>query len=184
MRKTIAFVVAAFSGLFVVANAWAAEIVRDAALIESMPVQGGTLSMTDEEAFNHFTSLGYTAHGVATYADWTTGGLNMVLGDHTTPEGRSEISMSRTRAGRLVNLSDTFNRPRQKFDAGAEIAAMRSHFGIAADDPKCKANAHGSGNCRVADAEENANTVYGLSVMSSTMIIRYATRNHELKDSY
>lgn len=182
MRNQRAFILAALVSLLVSVSAKAAEIVRDAALIESMPVQGATLSMSDEDVFNHFTAMGYSAHGVATFADWTTSGINMVRGDFSAPEGRSEISISRTRAGRLVNLSETFNRPKQKFDAAAEVQAMRDHFGIAADNPKCKANEHGSGSCRVGDAEENANNAYGLSIMSGAMVIRYATRNHELKD--
>ena len=63
------------------------------------------------------------------------------------------------------------------------MEAARSHFGIASDDPKCRSNAQGSGTCRVADAQENANLVYGLTALP-TMILQYATRNKELKDSY
>lgn len=173
---TVMFVVAATS-------ARAAEIVRDPGLIETMPVQGVTLAMTPREAFDHLLAKGYNAGPITTFEEWNTGGLNLVFGDFSAPEGRSEITLARARAGdRLVNISETFNRPQQKFDTHAEIQAVQNHFGIPADNPKCFVNDADTGTCRVADAEENANHAYGLSAFP-TMILRYATRNSELKDS-
>ena len=98
--------------------------------------------------------------------------------------GRSEISLSRAKLGdRLVNISETLNQPPGKIDSQAEIEAVRSHFGIPPDDPECQVNEHGTGTCRVADAAEDANHAYGINAFP-TMILRYATRNKELKDSY
>lgn len=182
MQNRCTLVMVAVVSFFAAVSAQAAQIIRATALIESMPIQGVTLSMTDEEAFNQLTAIGYTANGVPSFADWTTSAISMVRGAATTPEGLSEISLSRTTEGRIVNISETFNRPRNRFDADAEVQAMRDHFGIPADDPDCKANEHGSGSCRVADAAEDDNAVYGLTVMT-TMIMRYASRNKELKDS-
>lgn len=183
MRKLIALT--ALAGLVLAAApAHAERIIRDPAQISSMPIQGVTLSMTPEQAFNHLTSLGYRSQGIPTYADWTTGGISMVLGDFSAPEGRSEVTLSRTRSNdRLVNISETFNRPRQRFDTAAEMSAMQAHFSIGADEPDCRMGAGGGGTCRVAESEENTNHVYGLTALP-TMLMRYATRNHELKDSY
>ena len=170
--------------MFLGTQAEAGEIVRDPALISSMPIRGVTLDMTPREAFEHLIAMGYNAGNVTSYDEWDTGGLNLVLGDFGAPEGRSEISLSRTAVGeRLVNISETLNVPPGQIDSHAEINAIRAHFGIAADDPNCHVNEHDTGACRVGDAAENANHAYGINAFP-TMILRYATRNHEMKDSY
>jgi len=170
--------------LFAGTTARAEEIVRDPGLIESMPIQGVTLAMTPKEAFDQLTAMGYRAGDIATYDDWDTGGLNLVLGDFGAPDGRSEISLSRAKSGeRLVNISETLNRPQAKLDPRAEIQAIQNHFGIAPDVPNCQVNEHNTGTCRVADAAEDANHAYGINAFP-TMILRYATRNKELKDTY
>lgn len=159
-------------------------IVRDEALIATMPIEGVTLSMTPEEAFNRLKSRGYTSQGIPTYDAWTTGGISMVWGTYGGPEGYSEITISRTKSNdRIIEITETFNRPRQPFDVGAEIGAMQNHFSIPSDDPDCHVARGGAGACRVADAEEDENHVYGLTAMPA-MIQRYASRKKEYLDSY
>ncbi|MEM9617435.1 MAG: hypothetical protein AAF936_05685 [Pseudomonadota bacterium] len=163
------------------ATARAEEIVRDPALIETMPIQGVTLGTPLEDAFNHLYAHGYRAGDIATYSEWLGSGLELVRGDYSSPDGESRIALSRAN-GHLVNISETFNRPRQKFDTHAEIQAIQDHFGIGPDDPNCRVNDHGTGACRVADAAEAANLVFGVNAFP-TMILRYASRNKELKDA-
>lgn len=163
------------------ATARAEEIVRDPALIETMPIQGVTLGTPLEDAFNHLYALGYRAGDITTYSEWLGSGLELVRGDYSSPDGESRIALSRAN-GHLVNISETFNRPRQKFDTHAEIQTIQNHFGIGPDDPKCRVNDHGTGACRVADAAEAANLVFGINAFP-TMILRYASRNKELKDA-
>lgn len=181
----IGFAGAAILAAAATAPAAAERIIRDAAQIASMPIQGVTLSMTPKEAFEELAARGYTSQGVPTYEAWTTGGISMVWGTYGGPEGFSEIVISRTRDNsRIISLSETFNRTGRQFDTAAEISAMQSHFGIGADEPDCRMGPSGrGGTCRVAEAEENTNHVYGLTAMP-TMIQRYATRQHELQDSY
>lgn len=167
--------------VFGTATARAAEIVRDPALIETMPIQGVTLGTPPEDAFNHLYALGYRAGDIATYAEWSGSGLELVRGDYSSPDGESRIGLSRAN-GHLVNISETYNRPRNRFDTHAEIQAIQDHFGIGRDDPNCHVNDHDTGACRVADAAESANLVFGINAFP-TMILRYASRNKELKDA-
>ncbi|MEO1243334.1 MAG: hypothetical protein AAFX54_15605 [Pseudomonadota bacterium] len=163
------------------ATARAEEIVRDPALIETMPIQGVTLAMTPEDAFNHLYALGYRAGDITIYSEWGEGGLDLVRGEPISPEGETWMSIGRAR-GRLAHISETYNRPRQHFDTQAEIEAVQDHFGVARDHPKCYVNDHGTGVCRVADAQEDANLVFGINAFP-TMIMRYASRNKELTET-
>lgn len=160
----------------------AEEIVREPDLIAAMPIQGVTLATPPEEAFNHFMSLGYDAGDIETYADWEGTGLNLVRGATSDPDGESWITLQRAN-GHLVNIAETFSRPRDPFDTRSEIGAAQNHFGVAADDPKCRVNDAGTGTCRVADAQENANFVYGMTAFP-VQLQRYATRNRELGDAW
>lgn len=169
--------------LLTTASVRAALIVRDAALIETMEIQGVSLAMTPQDAFNHLWAEGYRASGIASFDDWQSGGVNLVRGDFSAPEGRSEITLQRLQTGaRLVHISETFNRPREKFDTAAEIGAAQDHFGIADDDKECRVADSGSGSCRVADNAEDDHLVYGITALP-TMIMRYASRSKELKDA-
>ena len=160
-------------------SAAAADLVRDAGQIATISIQGVSLDDTPREAFEHLTLLGYGAGGIETFADWDEGGIEMVRGTYSDAEGESRVTLMRA-GRRLVNIMESFNRPRAPFDSEAEMNAVRSHFGITEDDANCQLNAARSGVCRVADAEEEENLVYGISVFP-TMIQRYATRTHDLK---
>lgn len=164
------------------APAAAAPIVRDADLIATMPIHEVTLATPVEEAFNHLYEIGFRTDGVETYADWTTSGIEMVRGAASAPEGFSTLVLQRAN-GHIVNIAETWNRPQQRFDLNAEIGALQNHFGLAADEHDCHVNATGTGGgCRIGDAHPDADLVYGLSAFP-TMLMRYATRNHELKDA-
>ncbi len=175
------FAAATAAAALAFAPAAAEEIVRDPNLIAAMEIQGVTLATPIEEAYDHLVSLGYTADGINSYEDWTVGGLDMVRGSYADPEGESWFSLGRAH-GHLVHIAETFNRPRNHFDTDAELDAVQSHFGVAADDPNCRVNDAKTGTCRIADALVDANFVYGITAFPA-LIQRYASRNHELKDS-
>lgn len=161
----------------------AAELVRDAALIETIPIQGVTLAISPEEAVERLLAAGYAAGPVTSYQDWKEGELQFERGGPGAPEGESWVTLARHK-GQLTQITEMTNQPGQRFDATAEIGAVRDHFGIAQDDPKCQANAYGSGNCRVQDAAEapDVDLVFGVQVLAITMN-RYAIRKKAYKKS-
>ena len=179
MSRVRVLAAASALALAAVSQASAAEIVRDAGVIATMPIQGVTLDTPVEEAFGHLTGLGYHANGIETYADWSQSGIEMVRGSYTTDEGESHVILQRAN-GHLVNIAETWNRPRNPFDTDAEMDAVRNHFAASAEE--CPVNAARTGACRVGDAEEDANLVYGVNAYPA-MLLRYASRNHELKDA-
>ncbi len=165
------------------ANATAEEMVRDAALIETVPIQGVTLAMTPKAAFDHLLGQGFRAGNIQAFDDWEGDGIEFVRGVYGSPDGHTSLVLGR-HAGRIIQISETYSQPGRPLDAESEIGDARRHLGITADTVKCKvANPH-YGNCRVQDAKEteDVDLVYGLQIMS-IMRLAYATRNKELAAS-
>lgn len=160
------------------------ELVRDASLIETTPIQGVTLATPPKEAVQHLLAAGYRAGTIKTFEDWTEPELLLERGGPGAPEGESWVTLRRFK-GRLIQITEQTNQPKKRFDATAQIGAVQDHFGIDRDDRKCRANAHGSGHCRVQDAAktEEVDLVFGIQVLSITMN-RYATRKKDLNESY
>jgi hypothetical protein len=161
----------------------AAELVRDASLIETIAIQGVTLATPPKEAVERLLAAGYKAGPSKRYEDWKDPGIQFARGAPGAPEGESWVTLTRFK-GRLIEITEMTNKPKQRFDATAEIGAVQSHFGIGADDRKCRANGKGAGHCRVQDATkpEDVNLVFGVQVLSITMN-RYATRKKDMKES-
>lgn len=161
----------------------AAELVRSTSQIETAAIQGVTLATPPKDAVERLLAAGYTAGPIRRYEDWTEREIEFQRGGPGAPEGESWVTLARFK-GQLTNITEMTNKPKQRFNAAAEIGAVQNHFGIARDDPKCRANAHGSGHCRVQDATkpEDVNLVFGVQVLSITMN-RYATRKKDYKES-
>lgn len=161
----------------------AAELVRSASQIEAIQIQGVTLATPPKEAYERLLAAGYRAGKVKTYADWKGRELALERGGPGAPEGESWITLARHK-GQLTQITEQTNQPRNRFDAVAEIGAVQRHFGISRDDRKCRANAHGTGHCRVQDATKTGDVdlVFGIQVLSITMN-RYATRKKAYKES-
>lgn len=158
LRRTLLFAVCLSAALS--ANA---EIIRDRSLLLSIQVQGVALNMTPEQAFEHLVANGYSAGNIKTFADWTTGGIELVRGDTQSPEGLSSITLGR-QPGRLIRINEQINRPRgERFDLEGEIGRVREHFGIADDERKCRVGSKGAGACSVYDSKE-ASIIFGLQV--------------------
>ncbi len=177
------FYILVIVGCVTAAPARAAELVRSASQIETMPIQGVTLATPPKEAVERLLAAGYRAGPVKNYADWTERELLLERGGPGAPEGESWVTLARYK-GLLTQITEQTNQPRNRFDAVAEIGAAQSHFGIPRDDPKCRANRHNAGNCRIQDATkaEDVNLVFGIQVLSITMN-RYATRKKDYKES-
>ena len=129
----------------------AAELVRDTTLIESIPIQGVTLATPPKEAVERLLAAGYAAGAIKRYEDWTDPGIQFARGGPGAPEGESWVTLTRFK-GRLIEITEMTNKPKQRFDATAEIGAVQTHFGIPKDERKCRANGKGAGHCRVQDA--------------------------------
>lgn len=161
-------------------TASAQDLVRDAAALEQIQIQGISLSMTPEQAFNALRSAGYTAGDLEAYSDWDTNGIQFVRGVYGSPEGYSDMSMSRNN-GRIVQITETWNSPGSPLDAEAEIGAVKRQLALPADSNRCRTNNANAGHCKVRDAEapEDANIHYTLQVFS-TMRMVTITRAKEL----
>ena len=148
----------------------AANLVRDSKLVASAPIQGVTFDMSPQQAFEHLYGLGFKAGSIASFDEWQQDGIEFVRGSYDGPAGESRITMSR-KDGRITHLSETWNRPRDKFNAVQEIDKAKAHFGIAAEEGTCKAVSDYSGNCRVQDAEDphDVDLVYGLQILPGMM---------------
>ena len=176
--KSLLFAAAAAIG--VSASAKAGPIIRDAAQFESLTIEGVSLATSPRDAFNILYANGYSAGEVTAYEEWTHGSLNLVRGAYGGPEGYSSINLGRA-DGRLVLISQSLNQ--RGIDAGAEIAAVQSHFGIADDEQDCRMNTAGtSGACQVRDSDDRAaaTMIFTMSAQS-TMILRSISRPKELK---
>ncbi|MGD2133638.1 MAG: hypothetical protein PVI23_12660 [Maricaulaceae bacterium] len=176
--KTIVLVAA----LTVAASpAFADDIVRDAALIETVEIEGVTLAMSPQEALEHLLASGYSAGDITSFDAWDGYNISLVRGSYTEPQGESWVSLDR-RGGRLVAISESFNRTRgDLFEPDEEIGAVQSHFSIAADDPKCHVNDFNTGSCEVRDAadDEDVDLVFSMTAQA-TMIMRSASRTQQL----
>ena len=164
------------------APAAAGEVIRDAASIESFTFEGISLGTPPADALDILLANGYEAGDITSGDQWDTPGVNLVRGSYTLPIGESWITLQR-REGRLVQISQTFNRTRgDLFDPAEEIGVMQSHFGIAADDPDCRANEQNAGgSCSIQDAEELSDAEIGVGMTATaTMITRAATRPKHL----
>lgn len=156
--------------------------VRDAALIETIEIEGVSLAMTPREALEHLLANGYSAGEITSFDDWDGYNVSLVRGAWDTPEGESWVSLDR-RGDLLVNISETFNRTRgDRFDPHAEFDALHNHFGIAADAPSCRVNDFNTGSCEVIDNAERADTDLSFVMTAQvTMLQRAATRNKHLR---
>jgi len=163
-----------------VGNVSAQELVRDGGLIETVPIQGVTLAMTPEEAFEHLYSQGFRAGDIQEFSDWQQNGIEFVRGTYGSPDGHTSLVLSRN-GERIIQISETYSQPGRPLDAESEIGNARRHFGVASDAPSCEAANPHNGICSVQDAEEaeDVDLVYGLQVMS-IMRLHHAMRNKEL----
>lgn len=148
----------------------AAEIIRDRGLIMSMPIEGVTLNMTPQQAFEYLKSKGFTAGKIVPFEDWTEPGIIFrkqgAMKPSGFPEWFMEISLNR-KGGRLVNVSESS----QKLDStnyhiAEEIEQVRHHFGIAGDERKCRSSKQG-GVCSVVDGSKGE-VVYGIQLRPTT----------------
>jgi len=166
--------------IFIMADVSAEELVRDAGLIETMPIQGITLAMTPEEAFDYLFAQGFRAGDFEKFEDWQENGIEFVRGVYGSPDGHTSLALSRN-GERIIQISETYSQPGRALDAQSEIGKARRHFGITDDTSNCKAANAYNGNCRVQDVTDaqDVDLVYGLQVMS-IMRTSYATRKKEL----
>lgn len=163
-------------------TAQAAPLIRDAATFETFAIEGVSLDMTPEEAFDRLVADGYAAGPVVSYDDWGPGALNFERGSYSGPQGISSITLGRAH-GRLALISQSLNQP--GIDVAAEMSQAQSHFGVGADQPDCRINAAGtSGACSVRDQEapNDATMKYTMTVMP-TMILRSISRPKELVET-
>lgn len=160
----------------------AAPIIRDAATFETFPIEGVSLDMAPEDAFNHLIASGYAAGPVATYADWGAGSLNFERGSYGGPDGISSVTLGRAH-GRLAMITQSLNKP--GIDVGREMNTAQSHFSITGDEPDCRINSVGtSGSCATRDAIEPVDVTmrYTMTVMP-TMIMRSISRPRDLRET-
>nr|WP_156780913.1 hypothetical protein [Hyphomonas sp. Mor2] len=163
-------------------SASAAPIIRDAALFETFAVEGVSLDMAPEDAFNHLKAAGYSTGSISVYSDWGAGALNFERGSYGGPNGLSSITLGRAH-GRLALISQSLNKP--GIDVQAEINTAQSHFAVTGDEPDCRMNSAGtSGSCaaRDADVPDDVTMKYTMTVLS-TMIMRSISRPKDLKET-
>lgn len=167
--------------LFAASLAAAQDLVRDAAALEQLEIQGVSLSMTAEQAFDKLRSTGFRAGDLDTYAEWDTDSIEFVRGTYGSPEGHSSVAMTR-KGDRLVMIGETYNAPGNPIDAEAAISAVKRQLAIPADSIRCKATSATSGACQIQDAElpEDVNIRHSLQIIS-TMRIATLTRTKELR---
>jgi len=179
MARLLALPVVLISLISSIASAQ--DLVRDPGALEQVEIQGISLSMSAEEAFKALRDAGYQAGDLDTYSDWTTDGIQFVRGTYGSPEGYSDMSMTR-RGDRIVQITETFNSPGSPLDANAEIGAVKQQLGLPADSNRCRTNSANNGSCKVqdADAPEDVNIQYTLQVLS-TMRMVGITRTKELQ---
>ena len=163
-------------------SAHAAPLIRDAATFETFAIQGVSLDMSPEDAFNHLIAAGYAAGPITRYEDWGAGSLNFERGSYGGPEGLSSLTLGRAH-GRLALITESLNQ--MGIDVAAEIGNAKSHFGVADNEPDCRLNRVGTGgSCAVRDAEipDAVTMKYTMSVQSM-MILRSISRPQDLKET-
>ena len=163
-------------------SANAAPLIRDAATFENFAIQGVSLDMAPEDAFDLLMAAGYAAGPITEYEDWGAGSLNFVRGSYSAPTGVSSLTIGRAH-GRLAFISETLNKP--GIDVGGEMNNAQSHFGIGADEPDCRLNRSATGgSCAVRDAEEPNDATMKLTMsVQSTMILRSISRPQDLQET-
>lgn len=174
--------VAVIAAASVQLSAHAAPLIRDSATFETFDIQGVSLDMAPEDAFDLLVANGYAAGPIADYADWGAGALNFERGSYSGPNGISSVTLGRAH-GRLALISESVNKP--GIDVGGEISNAQTHFGIASDETDCRLNRSGiGGSCAVRDADvpDDVTMKYTMSVQS-TMILRSISRPKDLKET-
>lgn len=160
----------------------AAPIIRDAATFETFPIEGVSLDMAPDDAFNHLIASGYAAGNIMTYTDWGAGSLNFERGSYGGPDGISSVTLGRAH-GRLAMITQSLNKP--GIDVSGEMTTAQSHFSVTGDEPDCRINPTGtSGSCATRDANDPVDVTmkFTMTVMP-TMIMRSISRPQELKET-
>lgn len=182
MVRTPRLILTALAAISLGLPAAAAPIIRDAAVFETFTVEGVSLDMAPEDAFNLLVANGYAAGPITTYADWGAGSLNFERGSYGGPQGISSVTLGRAH-GRLALISQSLNQP--GVDVSGEMGHAQTHFSVTGDEPDCRMNRVGtSGSCAVRDALEPANATmrYTMTAMP-TMIMRSISRPQDLKET-
>ncbi len=118
----------------------AAEVVRDESLIRAAQVQGISMQMTPQQAFEHLQSLGYQAGNISRFADWRSAGIEFYK-PGVAPPDESRVTFTR-RPGMILWINEITNRVRgERIDVAAEIAAVRRHFRITGGETGASAGA-------------------------------------------
>lgn len=168
------------AGILLTAAASAAPHLSSSRQIEPIPIQGITLAMTPNEAFDQLSAAGFRAGSIQSYADWDSDGVAFVRGTYGSRSGYWSVVFTRLGV-RVTRISETFNAPGKQLDAEGEIGSAKRHLGITQDTQKCKAASATTGVCGVQDAEANvdAETTYTLQILPG-MRMSTASRTKEL----
>lgn len=144
----------------------ASEPVAGTRLLETIAIQGVTLSMSPRQAFDHLKSAGFQAGNINSFAEWEDDGIEFVRGTYGSPDGFWSVTVSRS-GEQIIRISETFNAPGMQLDAEAEIGAVKRHFGFTDETRQCAAPRPNSGTCSARDAENgtDAKTTYFIQVL-------------------
>ena len=154
------------------------RIVRSPAQIESWPVHGISLSMSAQAAFEHLRANGFTAGSIETYAAWDGDGIEFVRGEYGSPEGYVSLSFIRE-AGRITQISETFNAPGSPIDAVAEIDALKRFFAVHEEARRCRSTAAHTAYCKVQDSEVDADITHQLTLQILTTMRIVTLSQHD-----
>lgn len=165
-KKTMSSVVSFVASMLIAVPGFAAEPVTDTQLIETIPIQGVTLSMSPRQAFDHLKSADFQAGNINSFAEWEGDGIELVRGTYGSPDGFWSVTVSRS-GEQIIRISETFNAPGMQLDAEAEIGAVKRHFGFTDETRQCAAPRPNSGTCSARDAENgtDAKTTYFIQVL-------------------
>ncbi|NNC68184.1 MAG: hypothetical protein HKN83_09145 [Gammaproteobacteria bacterium] len=171
IHRNLSTLVTVLTVLCTALPSYAEEIIRDRSLIMTMPIEGVTLSMTPKQAFEHLVASGFSAENIDRFEDWTTPGISFRKEGAMKPSGYPkwyiEIALGQE-DGRLIHVSETSQKlDRTNYDLATEINHVRSHFGIAEDEPECSYSERG-GICSVIDTKNANNVVYAFQVKPTT----------------
>lgn len=158
----------------------AKSIVRSTALLEQVQIQGVSLAMSPEQAFNVLRAAGFGAGDLTDFEDWDTDSIEFVRGEYGSPSGHSNVVFSR-RGDRITMISETYNAPGNPIDAAAAIDAVRAQLNIPASDPLCRTAGQHMGVCEVRDAAlgSEANILFTLQISTITRLVSIS-RHKEL----